>query len=177
MEVREKDINPTKKMRVADKDSRCKQIKRWFDIFSTGRRAVVYISGTYESAVCAALLTEALGRDAVVGIVTPNLKLQHANQIRMLIEHLGIESYVVPISIAVASLQNQMEYEGIPISHEAACDLPDRVRKSVLYAIAKSINGEVIDEHFLSIMNLSEEEMLLLGRELHLPEKLICEWE
>lgn len=173
MEVNKKDIKLTE-MTSPSKEMLVNWIKQWFDRFAPEQRAVVYISGTQESAVCAALFVEALGKDRVIGVTAPNLRQQHTEKTKQLIDLLEIEGFTVPISIAVASIHTQIEYEGIPISWEAARDLPERVRHSVLYAIAQSVNGMVVDIRNSPIAGFTQKEILTLGRELNLPDGIMC---
>lgn len=174
------------------KEELIKWIRRWFDENGDGCNAIIGISGGKDSSVCAALCVEALGKDRVIGVLMPNLKQEDIADSYQLVNHLGIEHFTVPISAAVAGIHNQLEHEGIKVSEQAAINLPSRIRMSVLYAVAQSMNGRVINTCNLSegwvgyviqygdsvgdispLSRLTVQEVKSIGRELKLPENLL----
>lgn len=167
-------------------------IRGWFEENGKDCSAVIGISGGKDSSVCAALCVEALGKDRVIGVLMPNLKQDDIADSYQLVEHLGIKSFTVPISAAVADIHNQLEHEGIQVSVQATTNLPPRVRMSVLYAVSQSMNGRVINTCNLSedwvgystrygdsvgdmspLSKLTVQEVKAIGRELNLPINLV----
>lgn len=127
-------------------------IRDWFDQNGNDCNAIIGISGGKDSSVCAALCVEALGRDRVIGVLMPNLRQTDIDDSYQLVDHLGIKSFTVPISVAVAGIHSQLAHCGIKVSDQTTINLPPRIRMSVLYAVAQSMNGRVINT-----CNLSED--------------------
>lgn len=153
-------------------------IRGWFEENGKDCNAVIGISGGKDSSVCAALCVEALGKDRVIGVLMPNLKQDDIADSYQLVEHLGIKSFTVPISAAVADIHNQLEHEGIQVSVQATTNLPPRVRMSVLYAVSQSMNGRVIntcnDVDYRTQTTANTDKVMSLREEI---EKLSAEVE
>lgn len=167
-------------------------IRNWFDANGDGCNAIIGISGGKDSSICAALCVEALGKDRVIGVLMPNLKQDDIEDSYQLVNHLGIKSFTIPISVAVAGIHNQLEHEGIEISEQTTINLPPRIRMSVLYAVSQSMNGRVINTCNLSedwvgyatrygdsvgdmspLGKLTVQEVKAIGKELGLPDNLV----
>lgn len=165
-------------------------ISDWFEINGCECNAVVGISGGKNSSVCAALCSKALGKNRVIGVLMPNLKQDDIGDSYQLIKYLGIKSYLVPISVAVGGIYNQIKYAGINISDESVINLPSWIRMSVLYAVSQSVNGRVISTCNLSerrawclpgedmgevtpLGRLTIQEVEAIGNELGLPNNLV----
>lgn len=174
------------------KDKLIKWIRDWFEENGKGCNAIIGISGGKDSSVCAALCVEALGKDRVIGVLMPNLKQDDIDDSYQLVNHLGIKNFTIPISVAVAGIHNQLEHEGIKVSEQTTINLPPRIRMSVLYAVAQSMNGRVINTCNLSedwvgyatrygdsvgdmspLSNLTVQEVKAIGKELCLPNNLV----
>lgn len=167
-------------------------IKEWFDVNGNGCNAVIGISGGKDSSICAALCVEAIGRDRVIGVMMPNLKQDDIDDSKKLIEFLGIKSFIIPITLPVASIYAQLKDSNIIPSAQTMINLPPRIRMSVLYAVSQSMNGRVINTCNLSeewvgystrygdaagdmspLGDLTVREIRLIGYELGLPEDLV----
>lgn len=167
-------------------------IRNWFDANGDGCNAIIGISGGKDSSVCAALCVEALGKDRVIGVLMPNLKQDDIDDSYQLVNHLGIQSFTIPISVAVAGIHNQLEHAGITVSEQSTINLPPRIRMSVLYAVSQSMNGRVINTCNLSedwvgystrygdsvgdmspLSCLTVQEVIAIGKELGLPKNLV----
>lgn len=167
-------------------------IRDWFDKNGNGCNAIIGISGGKDSSICAALCVEALGKERVVGVLMPNLKQDDIDDSYQLVSHLGIKHFTIPISVAVAGVHNQLEHAGIQVSEQTTVNLPPRIRMSVLYAVAQSMNGRVINTCNLSedwvgystrygdsagdvslLGKLTVQEVKALGMELGLPPNLV----
>lgn len=162
-------------------------IREWFEENGKGCNAVIGISGGKDSSVCAALCVEALGKDRVIGVLMPNLKQEDIDDSYQIVEYLGIKSFTIPISIATAGLYNQLRYAGVQISEQATIDLPTQIRMVTLYAVAKSLNGRVVDTCNLSknriggisrygdvspLGKLTVQEIRVLSKEFRLPSNI-----
>ena len=71
---------------------------------------------------------------------------------KLLVDHLGIEHYVINIKSAFDGLTEQIAHAGIEISKDSIINLPPRLRMSTLYAVGQSRNGRVVNT-----CNLSED--------------------
>lgn len=167
-------------------------IQKWFAVNGDDSNAVIGISGGKDSAVVAALCVEALGADRVIGVLMPNLKQDDMDYGIQLIKHLGIKAYLLPISMAVADVLNQMEFAGIVPSHQSSVELPARIRMATLYAVAQSLNGKVANTtnrsknyvgrivrygdaagDFCPIRHITSLEVTKIGMELGLPSMFV----
>lgn len=167
-------------------------IRTWFAVNGNGCCAVLGISGGKDSSVCAALCAEALGKDRVVGVLMPNLHQADIDDSYLLVKHLGIRSFTIPVTAAVAAVHNQLELAGIKASSQTTINLPPRIRMATLYAVSQSLNGRVINTCNLSedyvgystrwgdsvgdispLACLTVKEVKALGHELGLPFSLV----
>lgn len=174
------------------KNKLIKWIRDWFEKNGSGCNAIIGISGGKDSSICAALCVEALGKERVIGVLMPNLKQDDIDDSYQLVSHLGIKHFTIPISVAVAGVHNQLEHAGIQVSEQTTVNLPPRIRMSVLYAVAQSMNGRVINTSNLSedwvgystrygdsvgdvslLGKLTVQEVKALGMELGLPLNLV----
>jgi NAD+ synthase len=117
-------------------------IKDYFAKQPNARGAVIGLSGGKDSALCAALLVEALGTDNVLGLSLPNGDQKDIMDARAVAEFLGIEYKVVNINPAYSKLHEQIVMANrAPISNQACINVLPRLRMTVLYAFAA-------DRHF-----------------------------
>ena len=127
-------------------------IREWFDRNGPGCNAIIGISGGKDSSIAAALCVAALGKDRVIGIMMPNGEQSDIDMAQLLVDHLGIEHYVINIKGAFDSLCEQISSAGVEISSDTIINLPPRLRMSTLYAVGQSRNGRVVNT-----CNLSED--------------------
>lgn len=132
--------------------STVKWIQDWFEKNGKDCNAIIGISGGKDSSIAAALCVEALGKDRVIGVVMPNGEQNDLDMAMMLINHLGIEHYVINIKNAFSSIKEEVVKSGINFSSDSEINLPPRLRMSTLYAVAQSKNGRVCNT-----CNLSED--------------------
>lgn len=166
-------------------------IKDFFEKNGKDSNAVIGISGGKDSSVVAALLVEALGKERVIGVLMPCGVQSDIDMAELLVEHLGIKSYVVNIEDAISGLKGSIPEE-IEISKQAEINLPPRIRMATLYMISQCFNGRVANTCNLSedwvgystrygdsagdfspLSNLTATEVKEIGRALKLPECLI----
>ena len=134
------------------KDACVRWIQDWFNENGRGCNAVLGVSGGKDSSVTAALLTEALGRDRVIGVLLPNGVQADIDVSRRVIAFLGIESCTVNIKgMYDAALSAVGEAVG-ELSNQTRINLAPRLRMTALYALSQSRNGRVANT-----CNLSED--------------------
>ncbi len=167
-------------------------IREWFEKNGKGCNAVIGISGGKDSSIVAALCTEALGRDRVIGVLMPDGEQADIDDALQLVNHLEIRHYVINIKSSVEGVISEMNCAGIEISEQTRINLPPRIRMSVLYAVSQSNNGRVANTCNLSedwigystrygdsagdfspLANITVTEARQIGEALGLPHNLI----
>ena len=127
-------------------------IREWFDKNGPGCNAIVGISGGKDSSIAAALCSEALGAERVIGVMMPNGDQSDIDMAELLVSHLGIKSYVINIKGAFDSIIGELKSASVDVSKDTVINLPPRLRMSTLYAVGQSHNGRVANT-----CNLSED--------------------
>lgn len=174
------------------KNEAIKWIAEWFNENGKDCNAVVGISGGKDSSIVAALCTEALGKDRVIGVLMPNGEQSDIDMARKLVEFLDIRNFEVNIKDAVCGVLNNLPFNGYDVSEQTTTNLPARIRMTTLYAISQSMNGRVANTCNLSenwigycskygdsagdfspLENLTVAEVKAIGRELGLPSELV----
>ena len=157
--------------------------------------AIVGVSGGTDSSVCAALLTKALGKDRVIGVLMPKGVQHDISYSRELVEFLGIKHYEINIKDTVEALDNQIKKQlGVdPILNDVyKSNTPARIRMTTLYGICALYFGRVCNTCNLSedyvgystkfgdaagdfslLAEFTKTEVRELGRELGLPSKFV----
>jgi len=167
-------------------------IRDFFNDYGPGCNAVVGISGGKDSSVTAALCTAALGVDRVVGVLMPRGEQYDIDFSREVVSHLKIKHYVVNIKDAADALFASINASGLAPSRQALVNTPARIRMSVLYAVAATVNGRVANTCNLSedwvgystkfgdsagdfspLARITVGEVRALGRALSLPSKIV----
>ena len=174
------------------KEKAVKWIKEWFERNGPECNAVIGISGGKDSSVVAALCTEALGKERVIGVIMPNVTQPDIDDAWALIHHLDIKGFVIPVTNAVQDTLNAMKAADIEPSSQTMVNLPARIRMSTLYAVSQSMNGRVANTCNLSenrigyftrygdgagdfspLGQLTCTEVVAIGHELGLPAYLV----
>ncbi len=164
--------------------------------------AVIGISGGKDSSVAAALCTEALGADKVLGVLMPNGVQPDIDYAKKLVEHLSIPSVELNIADTVSALtmtiadnQPLCKISGSSsLTEDAKINLPARVRMTILYAVAQMLpeGGRVVNTcnrsedyvgystkygdaagDFSPMSHLLVEEVKQIGEVIGLPAELI----
>ena len=169
-------------------------IRSWFEQNGPGCNAVVAISGGKDSSVVAALCTEALGKDRVIGVLLPKGEQFDIDISQALVAHLGIRNYTINIKDCFDGLFSQLqESRGAQnIQPQTVTNLPARLRRAATYAVAQSCNGRVANTCNLSedwvgyatrygdgagdfspLSKLTVQEVKAVGRELGLPSMFV----
>ncbi|MBQ7040120.1 MAG: NAD(+) synthase, partial [Clostridia bacterium] len=166
-------------------------IKNFFEENGKNCNAVIGISGGKDSSIAAALCVEALGKDRVIGVLMPCGVQHDIDCAELLVEHLGIKSYIINVKDAVDGVLNSMP-EGLEITAQTKTNVPPRVRMATLYAVSQSVNGRVVNTCNLSedwvgystrygdaagdfspLSHLTVTEIKQIGKLLGLPESLV----
>lgn len=169
-------------------------IRNWFEKNGKGRNAVIGLSGGKDSTIVSALCAEALGADHVIGVAMPD-EGQGLNDAYEIAKHLGIRFINAPIG-GLTSVFKQMHYElgddAFNWSEQSEQNIPPRLRMTMLYAIAQTLDGRVANTCNLSenhigyetifgdaagsfgpLSNLTVTEIYAIGDLLGLPEKWV----
>ena len=178
------------------KDQVVEWIRNWFEENGKGCNAVIGISGGKDSSVVAALCTEALGKDRVIGVTMPNDVQPDIDDSNRLIKHLGIRSCCVNIGetykALMAAVEEQLKTLDTEVSRQTVINMPPRLRMTTLYAVSQSLNGRVANTCNLSedwvgystrygdaagdfspLGGLTVAEVIAVGKELGLPIDLV----
>jgi NAD+ synthase len=132
-------------------------IRDYFDENGPNSIAVIGISGGKDSTVAAALCVSALGEDRVYGVLMPNGRQPDFNDAREVCHRLGIEYSCLNIKDALGGVVHAVNSNNkfpsnthLELSERAMVNLPPRLRMVMLYAVAQSIDGRVINTSNLS---------------------------
>lgn len=169
-----------------------KWIRDWFELNGKDCTAIIGISGGKDSSIAAALCTQALGKERVIGVIMPNGEQSDMDMALLLIKHLGIKHHIINIKSAYDGISAEIKKAGINLSRDSEINLAPRLRMSVLYAVAQSSNGRVVNTCNLSedwvgystrygdsvgdfspMSDFTTAEIRAIGRELGVPEVLI----
>lgn len=157
-------------------------IRNWFNINGRGCKAVIGMSGGKDSTIVAALCAKAIGRENVIGVSMPD-EHQDSKLAREICSFLGIKFIEVPIWPMITCFYN------VAKTDQAKMNVPPRLRMTVLYAIAQSNNGRVMNTSNLSedwigystrwgdsigdlmvLSNYTATEVKSIGHSLQIPE-------
>lgn len=167
-------------------------IRDWFEENGRDCNAIVGISGGKDSSVVAALCVEALGKDRVIGVLMPNGDQVDIDSSYLLVNHLGIEHYVINIKNSVDALVAQITDAMGTVTKQMKTNLPARIRMTTVYAVGQNKNGRVANTCNLSedwvgystrygdaagdfspLAHLTVTEVRAIGRALGLPGQLV----
>lgn len=126
-------------------------IRDFFEENGKGCNAIVGISGGKDSSVVAALCTEALGKNRVIGVLMPCGVQSDIESAYLAVRHLGIKYFEINIKKTVDAAIESLGGIG-EISQQTRLNLPARIRMATLYAVSQSMNGRVANT-----CNLSED--------------------
>lgn len=133
------------------KDACVAWIRGWFEKNGPKCNAVLGMSGGKDSTIAAALCAEALGKERVVGIAMP-ADGQSLNGADEICSYLGIRYLCLPIGKVESELDALGQYLEGGFSLQTVQNIPPRIRMTVLYAAAQSLDGMVANT-----CNLSED--------------------
>lgn len=165
--------------------------RQWFEENGKGCMAVLGMSGGKDSTIAAAIIAKAIGAENVLGVAMPEHK-QGICEADKICKHLGIKYIKCPIGDACDAISNTVLDAVKSRTVQTSQNIPPRVRMTMLFAIAQSVNGRVVNTCNLSeeyigystifgdnagsfspIRNLTVKEILAIGDELGLPKKWV----
>lgn len=167
-------------------------IKEYFIKNGPECKAVIGISGGKDSTVAAALLCKALGPNRVIAVQMPQGFQYDIDVSNEVIDHLEItEHYNINIGSACQEIFLSLPND-IRIQPQVTSNVPARVRMNILYAIAASRHGRVVNTcnrsedyvgystkfgdaagDFSILSNYTATEVKEIGIELGLPKNFI----
>ena len=164
----------------------------WFENNGRDCNAVIGISGGLDSSVVAALCVAALGKDRVIGVLMPKGIQRDICFADMLCDYLDIKRYEININDMYNDVAVGISLAGIKRTEQANINISPRLRMTVLFAVAQSLNGRVscnsnLSESYIGystifgdsagsfapLLNLTKTEVKLLAKELGLPMMLV----
>lgn len=184
---------------VAAQTTGCiKWIREWMkNNGNPSTRVIIGISGGKDSTVTAALLTEALGKERVIGVMLPCGNQVDIEDSKKVIEHLGIKSLEVNIGEVYDALTKAIrpvaENGSVFPTDAYTTNTPARIRMTTLYGIgailgncrvvntcnlSENINGyatlwgDSVGD-FAPIDLFTTEEIMAIGDYLGLPHGLV----
>lgn len=169
-----------------------KWIREWFQNNALGYDAIIEMDGYRDSTIVASLCVKALGRKKVIGVIMPEKK-RNLNGADVICESLGIKSVVCPIKWTKRFLKHSVKKGmGEDLRMLAEINLPQRIKMSMLFAVAESNKSIVVNTINLSrdyvgdmtlfgndagfiapIKNFTITELRLIGRNLGLRHEWI----
>lgn len=132
-------------------------IKNFFNKNNPAANAIIGISGGKDSTMVARLCVDALGADRVIGVLMPNGEQKDITDAIEVCKWLEVKYQKINIKRTIDSIYKELDMslvrEGYEvaqgqtnhISEQTKINLPARVRMAVLYAIAQSNNGFVMN--------------------------------
>ena len=154
------------------------------------------MSGGKDSLIVAKLCAEAIGKENVLGVIIPNGKMKDCKIAKKSCEIIGIRYYLIDINtiynLYIDYIKDIFEKENVDLSTVTTFNLPPRIRMTLLYSIAGSMNYLVANTSNLSekevgyttkwgdnvgdfgpIVNFTKSEVCQIGLLLGLPEELV----
>lgn len=168
-------------------------IKDQVALIST-KKVVIGISGGKDSSVVAALCVHALGADRVIGVLMPDGEQQDIAFAEDLCDFLHICCETINIAPITSVFWSQIEASRLlpEIKKQSRLNLPPRVRMTLLYGIAQSLDAVVVNTSNLSedwvgyatvygdtagafspLAMFTTDEVIQIGCTLGLPERFI----
>jgi NAD+ synthase len=125
------------------------KIIKWLkDYFSTGSevgaKAVIGMSGGKDSTIAAALLAQAIGSERVVGVIMPNGEMKDKELAIEICSHLGIMYTIIDIQCIFGNFIHVFNQWDDP-NDVVINNTPPRIRMAMLYAVAATCHGRVVN--------------------------------
>ncbi len=113
--------------------------KEWFAV-NDRKTAVIGISGGKDSAVVAAVLVHAIGKENVFGVLMPNGVQSDIADSLQVVNELGINHTTINIGTAYGALIDEISEQIVEPTSEAKINISPRLRMTTLYAVAQTLS-------------------------------------
>lgn len=126
----------------------CNEIKEHWLVWDADIKPkcyVVGISGGIDSTCVAALACKLFGKDKVVGVSLPCNGQSDMSDVNKVFEHLGVKRIDIDIGDMFNLGINAVENNAIDITNVCRTNMPARLRMTMLYGVAQSLNGVVLN--------------------------------
>jgi len=169
----------------------CDHWTRFMDKMGTNK-VIIGISGGIDSTTCAALACRIFGKENVYGLSMPCDTQFDMRDVDNVFDHLGIRRLNFNIGDCYNNIINGVENNAVTISKQSIINLAPRIRMSVLYAFAQSLDAVVINTcnrsesdvnwdtlwgddcgSYAPIQDLTKTEVRKLAENLVVPESLV----
>ena len=121
-------------------------IKEYFAKNGPEAKAVIGISGGKDSTIAAMMLVKALGKDRVIGVKMPNGTQKDIRDANTVCDVLGIKSYTIDISDICNEFYDTFDaFTNEDRDSSTAINTPPRVRMTILYMMAATVGGRVVN--------------------------------
>ena len=118
--------------------------KKW-DKNVKPKHYVIGISGGVDSTCAAALACKIFGKDRVIGVSLPCDGQKDMADVDKVFECLGIKRITIDIGDMFNIGINAIENQAIDVSYDTRTNMPARIRMTMLYGVAQSFGGVVVN--------------------------------
>ena len=118
--------------------------KKW-DKNVKPKHYVIGISGGVDSTCVAALACRIFGKDRVIGVSLPCDGQKDMADVDKVFECLGIKRITIDIGDMFNIGINAIENQAIDVSYDTRTNMPARIRMTMLYGVAQSFGGVVVN--------------------------------
>ena len=153
---------------------------------------IVGVSGGIDSSCVAALVVKLFGKEKVIGVSLPCDGQSDISDVDKVFEHLGIRRITIDIGDMFNLGLNAIENNAIDVNAVCRTNMPARLRMVMLYGIAQSLNGIMLNTcnrsedvvgyatlygdnagSYAPISKLTKTEVKAIARWLGLPDELV----
>lgn len=106
---------------------------------------VIGISGGVDSTCAAALACKIFGKDGVIGVSLPCDGQKDMADVDKVFECLGIKRITIDIGDMFNIGINAIENQAVDVSYDTRTNMPARIRMTMLYGVAQSFSGVVVN--------------------------------
>lgn len=180
-------------------NTEAEKIIEWVKDYVTSTKAkgvIIGMSGGKDSLVSAAICVKALGKDKVLGVIMPNGEMADITDALDSCKMLGIDYEIIDISTAYKNIIEEtgftLQGRNANVTNITTINTPPRLRMTVLYALAGSLNYLVVNTSNLSeimvgystkwgdsagdiapLADYTKSEVCKIGLALGLPDNLV----
>ena len=152
--------------------------RQWFEENGKGCNAVIGMSGGKDSTISAAILCLAIGCDRVIGVAMPEHG-QKINEADKICKHLGMKYIECPIGDVCNAAYNAATASVGDVTIQTSQNIPPRVRLTMLFAIAQSMNGRVanpcnLSEDYIGYCTLLDFQRNGFTKRLTMAFRIVC---